>query len=62
MSGETRLELKPCPFCGNIIFDTFYWKGMERIQCPNEACPIHGYQMNVKDWNRRAGGTDGQTK
>ena len=46
-------KLLPCPFCGNILFDTFFWAGKERIQCPNSVCPIHGLQMDVDKWNHR---------
>lgn len=48
------VKLKPCPFCGNIIFKIFLWKAQERIQCPNVVCPIHGFQMSLKDWQNRA--------
>ena len=52
-------ELKPCPFCGEVVFtqnDGNWWM----VQCLNDFCPIRpkhqtmGKKSLFSEWNHRA--------
>jgi hypothetical protein len=48
---EDKIELLPCPFCGNTPWLSM---GKTAVVCQIHGCPLKAQTFSVKEWNHRA--------